>query len=109
MTMPASDIENWARSRSASIPICCPAGMTTFLSITQRCNRAPGPIRTPGKMIESVTSADVSMYTSGPMIDRSTTPPETIDPAHNRLFEILPCSPLRPYPTFAGGNGSCRL
>ena len=59
---------------------------------------------TPGKMIESVTWASWSMNALGPMIDRSTCEPDTIDPWHSRLSSTNAGSPPRPRDTFAGGS-----
>ncbi len=62
------------------MPMRAAVGTTTFLSMMQRCSRAPAPMCTPGKMIESVTCASWSMYVPGPMIERSTCEPDTIEP-----------------------------
>src|SRR4051812_25457669 len=108
-TTPRSLSAKSFRSASASCPIVRPAGIATFLSITHRCNCAPGPTYTPGNRIDSLTTADASTYVSGPRIERSTDPPDTIDPAHNKLFSMFGRSPPGPWSILAGGSGSCRL
>jgi hypothetical protein len=96
---------NREASFTGSKPIRMPAGTLTFLSTMQRRRRAPAPTRTPGNTIESEIRAFASMYTPGPMTDRSTRPPETIEPWQRRLLDTRHPPVEASSEIFAGGSG----